>query len=85
MVGGEPSVVDAGWPDWDAEVLRTEEVTVVIQVNGKVREEMSVPRDLSREEVEARALAHGRIPDLIDGKKPKKVIVVPNRLVNLVV
>ncbi len=85
MIGREPTVVDAAWPEWDPEVLKTEEVTVVVQVNGKVREEMSVPRDLPRDEMEERALAHGRIPALLDGDQPKKVIVVPNRLVNLVV
>jgi leucyl-tRNA synthetase len=57
----------------------------VIQINGKVREEMSVPRDLPDQEVEARALAHGRIPELLDGQQVRKVIVVPNKLVSLVV
>ncbi|MGH7571140.1 MAG: leucine--tRNA ligase [Gemmatimonadota bacterium] len=85
MTGHEPSVVDAGWPGFDPAVLATGEVTMAIQVNGKVREQMQVPRDLPEEEVKARALAHGRIPTLIDGKPLKKAIVVPNRLVSLVV
>jgi leucyl-tRNA synthetase len=85
MTGHDPPVIDAGWPDYDPEILRTEEVTVVIQVNGKVRDEMRVPRDLSDEEVEARALVHGRIPELLDGRQVRKVIVVPNKLVSLVV
>ena len=85
MLGREPSIVDATWPDFDPRILVTDEVTIVVQVNGKVREQMRAPRDLPKEEVEARALAHGRIPQLLDGTRPRRVIVVPNKLVNLVV
>lgn len=85
MTGHAPSVVDAGWPEFAPDVLATEEVTMAIQVNGKVRDQMRVPRDLPEEEIKARALAHGRIPELIDGKPLKKAIVVPNRLVSLVI
>jgi leucyl-tRNA synthetase len=85
MIGNELSVVDAVWPEYDPSVLRTQEVTIVIQVNGKVRDQMEVPRDLSEEELRERALAHGRIPQLLDGKRPRRVIIVPNKLVNLVV
>ncbi|HUP01633.1 MAG TPA: leucine--tRNA ligase [Gemmatimonadota bacterium] len=85
MIGRKPPVVDAPWPEYDPDVLATEEVTVVIQVNGKVRDEMRVARDLPEKEIEALALTHGRIPTLIDGKAVRKVVVVPNRLVNLVV
>ncbi|HUP18607.1 MAG TPA: leucine--tRNA ligase [Gemmatimonadota bacterium] len=84
-IGRAPSVVGAEWPLADPAILATAEVTVAIQVNGKVRDEMRVPRGLSNEEVEARALAHGRIPELLDGERPKRVVVVPDRLVNLVV
>ncbi|MDX1622491.1 MAG: leucine--tRNA ligase [Gemmatimonadota bacterium] len=84
-IGREASVVDAAWPEFDPQILRTEEVTVVIQVNGKVREEMEVERGLSEEELGARAREHGRIPELLDGKPVRKTIVVPDRLVNLVV
>jgi len=85
MTGREPSVVDAPWPGYDPGILATEEVTIAIQVNGKVREEMTVPRDLPDDEVKRRALGHGRIPDLLDGQEPRKAIVVPNRIVSLVV
>jgi leucyl-tRNA synthetase len=85
VTGREPSVVDAEWPTYDPGVLATEEVTMVIQVNGKVRDQMKVPRDLPEGELRARALAHGRIPELIDGKPVKKSVVVPNKLVSLVV
>jgi leucyl-tRNA synthetase len=85
MTGHDPPLIDAGWPDYDPEILRTEEVTIVIQVNGKVRDEIRVPRDLPDQEVEAQALAHGRIPEILDGRQVRKVIVVPNKLVSLVV
>jgi leucyl-tRNA synthetase len=85
MLGRQPSVVDAGWPDFDPRVLATGEVTVAIQLNGKVREEMRVPRDLPESELRERAERHGRIPDLLDGRPIRKAIVVPNKLVSLVV
>lgn len=85
MTGRVPSVVDARWPSYDPAILATVEVTMAIQVNGKVRDQMQVPRDLPDDEVKARALAHGRIPILIDGKPLKKAVVVPNKLVSLVV
>jgi leucyl-tRNA synthetase len=85
ITGHEPSVVDAAWPSYDPAILETVQVTMAIQVNGKVRERMQVPRDLPDEEVKSRALAHGRIPTLIDGKPLKKAVVVPNKLVSLVV
>ena len=85
MIGREPSVVDAGWPEFDPQILATGEVTVAIQVNGKVREEMRVPRDLPDDELKDRAARHGRIPELLDGRPIRKAIVVPNKLVSLVV
>jgi leucyl-tRNA synthetase len=85
MTGREPSVVDAGWPEYDPQVLATGEVTVAIQLNGKVRDEMRVPRDLPDDELKDRAARHGRIPELLDGRPIRKAIVVPNKLVSLVV
>ena len=85
MIGRRPSVVDAGWPDFDPRILATGEVTVAIQLNGKVRDEMRVPRDLPESELRERAERHGRIPDLLHGRPIRKAIVVPNKLVSLVV
>jgi leucyl-tRNA synthetase len=85
MIGKEPSVVDAGWPEFDPRILATGEVTVAIQLNGKVRDEMRVPRDLPDDELKDRAARHGRIPELLDGRPIRKAIVVPNKLVSLVV
>ena len=66
-------------------MLASAEVTVAIQLNGKVREEMRVPRDLPEDDLRDRAARHGRIPALLDGRPIRKAIVVPNKLVSLVV
>ena len=58
---------------------------VAVQVNGKLRGQIELPRDAGREEAEAAALALPAVAKLADGKPPRKVIVVPNRIVNVVV
>jgi leucyl-tRNA synthetase len=77
-------IVDAAWPTHDPALLVDDEVTIAIQVNGKLRETMVAPRGLSNEEAEARALALPRIQAQLSGGAPRKVIVVPDRLVNIV-
>ncbi|RMG66758.1 MAG: hypothetical protein D6715_06165 [Calditrichaeota bacterium] len=83
--GHEFSIFNQSWPEYDETVLMEEQVNYVIQVNGKLREKMTVPRDASQEEIKAAALQAGRIPRLLDGRQVVKVIVVPNKLVNIVV
>jgi leucyl-tRNA synthetase len=83
-LGHEDSILEAGWPIHDPALLEEEEVTVVIQVDGKLRDEMRVARDLGEGEVRSRAVAHGRIPALIGDRRVAQVVVVPNRLVNIV-
>ena len=80
----ETYVVDAEWPVYDSKVLVAEEVTVVLQINGKIRDKMQAAKDLAKEDLEKAALEYGRIPELIEGKTLRKVIVVPNKLVNIV-
>ncbi|MFL6738897.1 MAG: leucine--tRNA ligase [Sphingomicrobium sp.] len=82
---GEPGMIaDATWPSFEPAMLIDEEVTIAVQVNGKLRETMTAPRGTSREEVEALALALPRIRSQLAGGGPRKVIVVPDRLVNIV-
>ena len=57
---------------------------MVIQINGKLRDKMAIERDAKKEDVEKAALSAGRIPRLLEGKKVVKVVVVPNKLVNIV-
>jgi leucyl-tRNA synthetase len=82
--GRQESILDAGWPEHDPRVLATDEVTVVVQVDGRVRDQMRIPRDLPEPEVRRRVVAHGRVPALLDGRDVAQVVVVPNRLVNVV-
>jgi len=82
--GEEGMVADASWPTFDPALLVDEEVTIAVQVNGKLRETMTAPRGLPREEAEARALALPKVRSQLGDGSPRKVIVVPDRLVNIV-
>ncbi|MBN1836349.1 MAG: leucine--tRNA ligase, partial [Spirochaetales bacterium] len=83
-LGGKPSVSFQPYPAWDAELAREEVVTVVYQVNGKVRAREELAAGTPREEMESRALAHPRIQELLAGARPLKVVTVPDKLVNIV-
>jgi leucyl-tRNA synthetase len=85
-VSGHDMVLDqTAWPEFDPEAAREEEITLVVQVNGKVRSRIQAPADIDSEEMEQLALADERVAQFLDGKKPKKVIVVKGKLVNIVV
>ena len=84
-LGGSGSVHLQAWPEPDADQLRQERVTVVVQVNGKVRDRVEVPVDAPEDEVRAAALASAKVQAALGGRPATKVIAVPNRLVNLVV
>ena len=77
-------IADAAWPDFDPALLIDEDVTIAVQVNGKLRETMTAPRGTSREDAEAMALALPKVQSQLAGASPRKVIVVPDRLVNIV-
>ncbi|UWQ07733.1 leucine--tRNA ligase [Aliiroseovarius crassostreae] len=85
MLGGEGLVAQAAWPVADEAMLIEDTVTLPIQINGKRRAEISVPKDMDKAEVEKLALAEDAVIRALDGKAPKKVIVVPGRIVNVVV
>ncbi len=76
---------DATWPTYDPAALIEDEVEVVFQVNGKLRDKVRVPIQATKEEIEAIALASARVQEFMEGKPPKKIIVVPGKLVNIVV
>ncbi|MFW5815296.1 MAG: leucine--tRNA ligase, partial [Wenzhouxiangella sp.] len=84
-LGGGESVFEAGWPEVDASALARQTVTMVVQVNGKVRGRIEVAPGSAREEVEAQARAEDNVARFIDAKTVRKVIVVPDKLVNIVV
>ncbi len=77
-------VADAQWPEHDPAMLVEDEVTVAIQVKGKLRDTITVAKGTAREELEALALASDKVQRALEGAAVKKVIVVPDRLVNLV-
>lgn len=72
------------WPEWEEALLEENTVPMVIQVNGKLRDKLEVPKNISREELEKQALASAKVKTFLDGVTVRKVIVVPGRLVNIV-
>jgi leucyl-tRNA synthetase len=83
-LGQQGLVANAPWPEFDAKALVEDEVTIAVQINGKLRDTLTVPRGEPREALEAKALAAPNVVRQLNGAAPKKVIVVPDRLVNLV-
>ena len=82
--GGEGLVATAPWPVADETMLIDDTVTMPIQINGKRRAEIKVPANMPKDEIEAIALGHEAVIRTLDGASPKKVIVVPGRIVNVV-
>ena len=76
---------NAPWPKPEAGLLVDDTITLAVQVNGKRRDEMTVPRTASNGDVEAAALKLEAVVRALEGRVPKKVIVVPQRIVNVVV
>jgi leucyl-tRNA synthetase len=83
-LGGDGMVVNAVWPTFDPALLVEDQVTLAVQVNGRLRDTLIAPRGLDREAAEALALASDRVQRQLAGSTPRKVIVVPDRLVNIV-
>src|SRR4030042_2951368 len=83
--GHAPSISAQPWPVWDEKLTIDDTVTIVCQINGKLRSRLELPRDLKSADLEKAALADPRIVELLAGKKPAKVITVPNKLVNIVI
>jgi leucyl-tRNA synthetase len=78
-------IANVPWPAWDEAFLIEDEIEIVLQVNGKVRDKIVVKKDATREEVEAGARGSAKIAEWTAGKEIRKVIVVPGKLVNIVV
>ena len=84
ILGNEDGISYVPWPTYDEAALVEDEIEVVFQVNGKVRSKANVARDLGKDELEKVALADEAIQEQIAGKTVRKVIAVPNKLVNIV-
>ncbi len=83
-LGKRESIIQTIWPEYDAGATAEEEMLVVIQVNGKLRDRMSVPVSFGEEDLKEAALSQERVRTFTQGKQVKKVIVVPKKLVNVV-
>jgi leucyl-tRNA synthetase len=84
-LGQATMVVDEAWPVADPALLTSDTVTMPVQVNGKKRAEIEVDKDAAKDTIEGVAMADPGVIKYLDGKTPKKVIVVPGRIVNVVV
>lgn len=85
VTGSQDSISHVAWPSYDESKLVESEVEIVVQIKGKVKAKLMVPKDASREELESIALANEKIQAEVAGKEIVKVISVPNKLVNIVV
>jgi leucyl-tRNA synthetase len=85
MVGEKESIHLTAWPEYDPSKVKEETVTIGIQVNGKLRDMITIAKDANEKYIEEQALSQEKIRTLLADQKPKKVIVVPGRIVNIVV
>ncbi|HEY3220772.1 MAG TPA: leucine--tRNA ligase [Gemmatimonadales bacterium] len=85
VLGHQDSVFQARWPAYDERLASAGDVEIAVQVNGKLRSRLTVPRGMAEKDVLARVLADEAVKKFVDGQKVKKVIYVQDRLVNLVV
>jgi leucyl-tRNA synthetase len=85
LVAQATLVAQAAWPQLEPDLLVENTITLPVQINGKKRGEVTAPRDAKPAEIEAAVLALDAVKRALDGKPPKKVIVVPGRIVNVVV
>jgi len=82
--GGEGLVQNASWPSWDDALIVEDMISIAVQVNGKLRGEVTVAKDTDGEEIKAAALAHENVAKFVGEQKPTKIIYVPGRLVSIV-
>ncbi len=84
-LGNETAIINESWPSVDSKALKQDEVQIIVQVNGKLRAKIMLSADMNKTQVESKALADENVVKFTEGKAVVKVIVVPNKLVNIVV
>ena len=84
MMGHEPTIFHAPWPKFDEEIAKEEEIEIPIQVNGKLRSRITVPADISDEELKQAVLRNERVIKYTNGKQIRKIILAKRKLVNVV-
>jgi leucyl-tRNA synthetase len=85
VLGHQELVSEAKWPEIEPKLLVDDTITLPVQVNGKKRADVTVARNAENTEIEAAVLAIDAVKSALDGKSPRKVIIVPQRIVNVVV
>jgi leucyl-tRNA synthetase len=85
FLGHKKSIFLASWPKWDEKLAKEEMITLIIQVNGKVRDKIEVEADISEERAKELAISSQKIKKWIEGKEIKRVVFVPRKLINIVV
>ena len=84
-MGHDDTVHVGHWPKWDEKYLKSDTMTIIVQVNGKLRAKLELPSDMDKQGVEAAALADENVQKFTNNKPPKKMVYVPGKLVNIVV
>lgn len=84
-LGHDEMTLSVAWPKYDESMLKSDNMTIIVQVNGKLRDKLDIPVDMDAEEIKTTALASDKVSGFLDGKAPRKVIYVPKKLVNIVV
>ena len=84
ILGNQGLVAEQAWPEADQSLLTEDTVTIAVQVNGKRRGELTIARDAAKEDIEAAALALDVVVRAIEGRDIRKIVVVPQRIVNVV-
>ncbi|MBU2542661.1 leucine--tRNA ligase [Patescibacteria group bacterium] len=85
LLGHTDSITYESWPEYDKKKIVENEITIVVQINGKLRGEMTVPADISEDDAKKQALKIANVVKWLDGKEPKKVIYVKGKLVSIVI
>ncbi|MCY1537497.1 Leucine--tRNA ligase [compost metagenome] len=84
-LGNDTMLEAAGWPAWDDALIVSDTMTIIVQVNGKLRAKLALPADATGDMVKEQALAEDNVVKFLENKQPTKVIYIPGRLVNIVV
>ena len=84
-LGGKSSIHDEPWCEWDENLAKASKITLVVQINGKVKDKLEADESATNDDLQTLALTSARIKELIEGKEVVKVIVVPKKLVNIVI
>ena len=84
-MGNDKNLYQTTWPQWDSTLLKDETAIIAIQVNGRLRGKIEIPRNSDKKLTKARALADENVQRALSGRKPIKVVVIPNKVVNVVI